>query len=80
MIDTVTNAVVDTFLHYLKQSVDAGHAQVTVGEFPKQIGKPKSLFSQPVEDPRDKTIERLTAILYAQLTPAQQKQVQEMVD
>ncbi len=64
----------------MKQSVDAGHAQVTQGAFPKEIGKPKSLYSQPTEDPRDKTIVRLTAILCAQLTPAQQKQVAEMVD
>jgi hypothetical protein len=71
-----------TWLYWMKRAVDGGLAKLVRGKLPDRIeGKPRKNFvTKPRIDPRDKMIERLTAILFAQLPPEKQKAVREILD
>ena len=63
-----------TWVFWLALAQKAGLVRLTQGELPAVQGKPQTLFVIPAqEDPRDKTLKSLVALLYAKLTPKERE-------
>jgi hypothetical protein len=73
---------VPTWLYWLKRAVGAGIARVVQGKLPDKIeGKVKKTFvsNERTKDPKDKLIDRLTAILFSKLPASERRAVEEML-
>jgi hypothetical protein len=73
---------VATWSYWLKRGVECGIVKVLKGALPAKVeGKPrKSFVTSPRKDPRDGLIERLTAILYANLPESKRAQVEQLLN
>jgi hypothetical protein len=78
----VQKADYPTWLYWLKRAVESGLCKLVRGELPAKIeGKPRKQFiTTPHVDKREKTIDRLTALLFARLPANERKAVQELLD
>lgn len=71
----------ETWLFWLKRAVESGHARLTKGKIPEgdfPNARRRFFSADPEPDPRDATIQKLTALLYAKLTPAEKKTFDEI--
>jgi hypothetical protein len=68
-----------TWVYWLNRAVEAGIARIVKGKLPEKVeGKIRKSFvtPEPKRDRRDVTNEKLTAILFAMLTPEQRKRAE----
>lgn len=80
--EDLPNVDVPTFLFWLRAAVKAGCARLISGKLPegKIHGARTRFVTQDPKDPKDVLVARLTATMFAMLTPAQQKVFKEQMD
>jgi hypothetical protein len=79
---TLQKGDVPTWLYWIKRAVESGLARLVRGKLPDKIEGPvKKSFVVPERKPdqKDATIAKLTALLLAKLSPAERRQVEEIM-
>jgi hypothetical protein len=72
---------VATWVFWMGRAVSAGLARVIAGPMPKVVGKPRTQFIlEKQEDPRDRTINRLLALVLETLPKEKRSRVEEIMD
>lgn len=71
-----------TWLWWIRNVIESGLAKLTRGTLPEKITgdiRKRFIVNEQTKDPRDSRIDKLLALLYAKLSPAERKSVDELL-